>query len=123
MTQLYHRNRFQLQERSPFPVYLVRDSDHVPDIEMMMERHRLLLLPDSAAWLEYVTVQRVPSGFLVYVKLGDAGQMAHNPEYQAWLREALPLDDALGSGWRAISEADAREMLGDAGPSPLRPGR
>jgi hypothetical protein len=115
MTQLYHRNRFHSRhERSPFPVYLVRDSDHVPDIEMMMERHRLLRLGDAPAWLEHVTVQRVSAGFLVYVKLGDATQMSHHPEYQAWLREALPLDDALGAGWRATTEAEAREMLGDA---------
>ena len=114
MTQLYHRNRFHpWHERSPFPVYLVRDSGHVPDIEMMMERHRVLRLGDAPAWLEHVTVQRVPAGFLVYVKLSDAGQMAHHPEYQKWLREALPLDDALGTGWRTTAEAEARDMLGD----------
>jgi hypothetical protein len=114
MTQLYHRHRFhQGHERSPFPVYLVRDSDHVPDIEMMMERHRLLRLADAPAWLEHITVQRVASGFLVYAKLSDATQMAHHPEYQAWLSEALPLDDALGAGWRTTTQAEARQMLGD----------
>jgi hypothetical protein len=115
MTQLHHRHRFHgWHERSPFPVYLVRDSDHVPDIEIMMERHHLLRLGNAPAWLEHVTVQRVPAGFLVYIKLGDATQMSHHPEYQHWLREALPLDDALGAGWRTISEAEAREMLGES---------
>jgi hypothetical protein len=116
MTQLHHRHRFHpFHEHSPFPVYLVRDSDHVPDIEMMMERHRVLRLADAPAWLEHVTVQRVPSGFLVYVKLGDATQMSHHPEYQTWLREALPLEDALGPDWRSTTQAEAWEMLGDTG--------
>ena len=117
MTLLHHRHRFhpgQPGERSPFPIYLVRDSGHVPNIEQMMERHRILRLGDVPAWLEHVTVQRVPDKFLLYVKLSDAGQMSHHPEYQTWLRQALPLDDALGSGWQSITEIEAREMLGDA---------
>jgi hypothetical protein len=113
-----HRHRFQpgpIQSRLswPFPAYLVRDSDHVPDIEMMMERHRVLRMGQSIAWLEHLTIQRTMPGFLLYVKLSDASQMSHHPEYHAWVREALPLDEALGSGWRTISESEVREMLGD----------
>jgi hypothetical protein len=114
MTQLHHRHRFHLgPERSPFPIYLVRDTDHVPDIEMMMERHRVLRMGDVPAWLEHVIVQRVPAGFLVYAKLSDATQMSHHPEYQAFVAEAHPLEDALGGGWRTTTQAEAREMLGD----------
>jgi hypothetical protein len=118
MSQLHHRHRshpFRSTEQAPFPVYLVRESGHVPDIEHMMERHRLLRLGDLTAWLEHVIVQRVSDDFLLYVKLGDASQMSHHPEYQVWLRQALPLDEALGAGWRRISQSEAREMMGDEG--------
>ena len=57
---------------------------------------------------------RVAAGFLLYVKLSDARQMAHHPEYTTWIRQALPLDDALGTGWRPVVEDQIREMLGDA---------
>lgn len=114
-----HRNRFhpvgEAARHSPvFPTYLVRGAEHVPDIEMMMERHRVLRLGDAPAWVEHVTVQRVANGFLVYVKLSDARQMAHHPEYGAWVRQALPLDEALGAGWRTTVEEEVRDMLGDA---------
>jgi hypothetical protein len=114
-----HRTRFHAGHPSagratPFPAYLVRDSDHVPDIEMMMERHRVLKMGDDVAWLEHMTIQRTVPGFLLYAKLSDARQMAHHPEYKEWVRRALPLDEALGSGWRLISESDVHEMLGDA---------
>jgi len=113
-----HRNRFHptgeaVRHTPVFPTYLVRDSGHVPDIEMMMERHRVLRLGDAVAWLEHLTIQRVSTGFLLYVKLSDARQMAHHPEYATWVRQALPLDEALGAGWRTVVEEQVREMLGD----------
>ena len=97
-----------------FPIYLVRGCEHVPDIEMMMERHRVLRTGDQIAWLEHLTIQRTFPAFLLYAKLSDARQMAHHPEYRDWVRQALPLDEALGEGWREISEPEMRELLGDA---------
>jgi hypothetical protein len=81
---------------------------------MMMDRHRVVKLGDQVAWLEHLTMQRTVPGFLLYVKLGDARQMSHHPEYRDWVRQSLPLDEALGNGWREISESDMQEMLGDA---------
>ena len=114
-----HRSRFRAgnvsaQPTSAFPTYLVRSTDHVPDIEMMMERHRVLRMGGQIAWLEHLTIQRTVPGFLLYAKLGDARQMSHHPEYQDWIRQALPLEEALGAGWREISESEMRELLGDA---------
>jgi hypothetical protein len=96
-----------------FPIYLVRVSDHVPDIEMMMERHRVLRHASGMAWLEQLTIQRVAEGFMLYAKLGDATQMSHHPEYTGWARAALPLDEALGAGWREIARQEAHELLDD----------
>ncbi len=97
-----------------FPIYLVRGCEHVPDIEMMMERHRVLRMGDQIAWLEHLTIQRTFPAFLLYAKLSDARQMAHHPEYHDWVRQALPLEEALGQGWREIFEPEMRELLGDA---------
>jgi hypothetical protein len=96
-----------------FPIYLVRAANHVPDIEMMMERHRVLQHAAGLAWLEHLTIQRVAEGFTLYTKLVDATQMSHHPEYASWTRAALPLDEALGPGWREITRQEAREMLDD----------
>lgn len=81
---------------------------------MMMERHRVLKMGDQVAWLEYLTIQRVFPEFLLYVKLSDARQMSHHPEYRDWVRQALPLDEALGEGWREISDSEMHELLGEA---------
>ena len=113
-TRRFHSGQVQTTFAGPFPAYLVRSSDHVPDIEMMMERHRVLRIGDSVAWLEHLTIQRTVPGFLLYAKLSDARQMSHHPEYDAWVREALPLDEALGPGWRTTNEQEVRLMLGDA---------
>jgi hypothetical protein len=86
----------------------------VPDVEMMMERHRVLKTGGQVAWLVHLTIQRTVAAFLLYVKLDDARQMSHHPEYADWVRQALPLEEALGTGWREISESEMREMLGDA---------
>ena len=119
MHPIPHRHRSRLHGSSApritaFPIYLARRTDHVPDIEMMMERHRMLQHPAGLAWLEHLTIQRVAEGFMLYAKLVDATQMGHHPEYSDWLRAALPLDEALGAGWTEISRQDAREMLDDA---------
>jgi hypothetical protein len=120
MHPLPHRHRSRLHGShisriTAFPVYLARRADHVPDIEMMMERHRVLHHPAGLAWIEHLTIQRVAEGFMLYAKLVDAMQMSHHPEYESWKREALPLDEALGTGWSEINRQEAREMLDDAG--------
>ena len=120
MHPLPHRHRSRIHSPSLsrialFPINLARRIDHVPDIEMMMERHRVLRHPAGLAMLEHLTIQRVADGFMLYAKLVDATQMSHHPEYADWQRAALPLDEALGAGWTEISRQDAREMLDDAG--------
>ena len=115
MHPLPHRHRSRLHASlTLFPIYLARATDHVPDIEMIMERHRVLRHDAGLAWLEHLTIQRVAEGFMLYAKLVDAEQMSHHPEYAGWAREALPLDDALGAGWREIDRQSAREMLDDS---------
>jgi len=110
----FHAGHVSARRATLFPAYLVRDSDHIPDIEMMMERHRIVKMGDDVAWLEHMTIQRTVPCFVLYAKLSDARQMAHHPEYADWVRQALPLDEALGRGWRLISENDVHEMLGDS---------
>jgi len=113
-----NRGRFRPSQSNAtiqsFPIYLVRNCEHVPDVEMMMERHRVLKMGDQVAWLEHLTIQRVFPAFLLYVKLSDARQMSHHPEYADWVRQALPLDEALGDGWREISESEMRDLLGES---------
>jgi len=120
MHPLPHRHQSRLHNplnsrlTPAFPIYLARSTDHVPDIEMMMERHRVLKHPEGLALLEHLTIQRVAEGFMLYAKLVDATQMSHHPEYSSWQRAALPLDEALGAGWREIDRHEAREMLDDS---------
>lgn len=114
MPHTHARRSFGTRGSGLFPTYLVRESDHIPDIEMMMERHRIVRLGAQVGWIEHITVQRVADGFLLYTKLSDARQMAHHPAYGDWIAAALPLDEALGSGWLTITEDRARDMLGDS---------
>jgi len=119
MHPLPHRHRSRITGSSnsrltAFPIYLVRSCEHVPDIEMMMERHCVLQHASCLAWLEHLTIQRVAEGFMLFAKLVDAAQMSHHPEYASWARAALPLDEALGSGWREIARQEARDMLDDS---------
>jgi len=121
MHPLPHRHRSRSfgipsQRITGFPVYLVRSAEHIPDVEMMMERHRVLIHNGFAAWLEHLTIQRVAQGFMLFAKLVDASQMAHHPEYESWIRVAQPLEEALGTGWRQITQHELRELLGDAEP-------
>jgi hypothetical protein len=81
---------------------------------MMMERHRVLKMAEQVVWLEHLTIQRTFQSFVLYVKLSDARLMAHHPEYRDWVRQSLPLDEALGEGWREISEGEVRDMLGES---------
>jgi hypothetical protein len=119
MHPLPHRHRSRIpgsgnSRLTAFPIYLVRGSEHVPDIEMMMERHRVLQYTTGLAWIEHLTIQRVAEGFMLFAKLVDATQMSHHPEYASWARAALPLDEALGAGWREIARQEARAMLDDS---------
>ena len=111
------RSRFRPGQSSriqSFPLYLLRSCEHVPDIEMMMERHRVLKMGEQVAWLEHLTIQRTFPSFVLYAKLSDARQMSDHPEYQDWIRQALPLEEALGEGWREISESEMRDLLGES---------